>query len=660
MDSSNTTTAPPEDALLATDLHVEATYRLTEALVEAEARMRRRVELLTEVVFETDADGRFVFVNGAWQRVMEQPTAEVLGRHLVAFVAPDDVPVVLQRLRTAGASADPDVRPLVRMLRMDGTLLWMELSLAPIPGGGAVGVLHDVTRQKLAQDELAKLSLVANHTENLVVITDAEGRTEWVNPAFEARTGFTLGELRGRKPGHLLQGAESDPGTIREIRQAVRDGQSIRTELLNYTRTGDPYWVQLQITPIRNSHGEVEQYVSVQTDASERRRAEMEIRALNTDLEHRVRERAAQLAHFKSALDQHGLVVISDAAGRITYVNDRLCEVSGYGREELIGGDHRLLNSRHHPESFFASLWDTIASGRVWHGEICNRTKGGAPFWVDTTIVPFVDEHGVPEQYIAIQTDISERKAAEQRITQLNTELASGAVRLTEANRELESFAYSVSHDLRAPLRHIHGYLDMLRRATAGQLSPKAERYVETAADASVQMGQLIDDLLAFSRMGQAEMRLGPVALDTLVREVIEGLAPTIEGRHIEWEIAPLPVVAGDVAMLRQVLVNLIGNAVKYTGRRAVASIVIRVIGEENGRHIVMVRDNGAGFDMAFADKLFGVFQRLHHDEEFEGTGIGLAIVRRIVARHGGRIWAESAPDAGATFYITLAPAEAA
>lgn len=619
--------------------------------------MRRRVELLTEVVFETDAEGRFVFVNSAWQRVMVQSSADCLGRHLVAFVAPDDVPAVLQRLRTAGTTGDDDVRPLVRMLRTDGSLLWMELSLAPIPGGGAVGVLHDVTRQKLAQDELAKLSLVANHTENLVIITDAQGRTDWVNPAFESRTGFTLAELRGRKPGHLLQGPETDGETVEAIRNAIREGRSIRTELMNYTKRREPYWVQIQITPIRNAQGEVEQYVSVQTDATDRRRAELEIRALNTDLELRVRERAAQLAHFKSALDQHGLVVISDAAGRITYVNDRLCEVSGYPATDLIGRDHRLLNSGHHPVDFFAELWRTIRAGQVWHGEICNRTKDGRPFWVDTTIVPFVDEQGVPEQYISIQTDISERKAAEQHITQLNTELASGAQRLTDANRELESFAYSVSHDLRAPLRHIHGYLDMLRRATDGQLSPKAERYVQTAADASVQMGQLIDDLLAFSRTGQAEMRRGPVALDPLVREVIDGLASLTEGRRIAWAVDPLPVVAGDAAMLRQVLVNLIGNAVKYTGKRDEATIELRVVGEEGGRHVLMVRDNGAGFDMAFADKLFGVFQRLHHDEEFEGTGIGLAIVRRIVARHGGRVWAESAPDAGATFYITLAPA---
>ena len=648
--------APRDDdqQLLATDLHVEATYRLTEALVEAEHRMRRRVELLSEVVFETDAEGRLVFVNGAWARVMTQPVDGCLSRHLVAFVAPADVPQVLHRLRTLDADVPAHERPLVRMLRLDGTVLWMEMSLAPIPGGGAVGVLHDVTRQKLAQDELAKVSLVASYTDNMVIITDANGRTEWVNNAFMARTGYDLDDLRGRKPGELLQGRNTDPNTRRQIAEALHEGRSIRTEITNYTKAGDEYWVQIQITPIRNAAGVIEQYVSVQSDATDRRRAELEIRALNVDLERRVDERAAQLSSFKRALDQHGLVVISDDVGVISYANDRMCEVSGYSREELVGHTHAVMNSGYHSAEFFADLWRTITAGQVWHGEIRNRTKCGTLLWLDTTIVPFVDANGVAEQFISIQTDITERKTAEERITMLNRELAAGGERLVEANRELESFAYSVSHDLRAPLRHIHGYLDMLKRATAGQLPERADRYIRTASDAAVQMGHLIDDLLAFSRMGQAEMRFASVDLSALIEEVRIGLMPQTEGRVIDWTIDAIPPVRGDASMLRQVLVNLLSNAIKYSGKQPVAEIRVRCLETEPDLVTISVQDNGAGFDMAFAHKLFGVFQRLHHADEFEGTGIGLAIVRRIVSRHGGRIWAESAPGAGATFTFTL------
>lgn len=225
---------------------------------------------------------------------------------------------------------------------------------------------------------------------------------------------------------------------------------------------------------------------------------------------------------------------------------------------------------------------------------------------------------------------------------------------LQDANKELESFSYSVSHDLRAPLRHIQGYVGMLQSSLEGQLSEKPQRYLKVINEASVEMGQLIDDLLEFSHMGRTELKASLVALDDLVRECIRRLEMVIRDRKINWKISPLPMVSGDHSMLRQVLANLIANAVKYSRQRDPAEIEIGVAGEKDGRVIIYVRDNGAGFDMKYAHKLFGVFQRLHRADEFEGTGIGLATVRRIISRHGGRVWAESATDKGATFYFTV------
>jgi signal transduction histidine kinase len=227
-------------------------------------------------------------------------------------------------------------------------------------------------------------------------------------------------------------------------------------------------------------------------------------------------------------------------------------------------------------------------------------------------------------------------------------------IALQEANKELESFSYSVSHDLRAPLRHVQGYVTMLQGATAGQLSEKSQRYLQVINEASVEMGQLIDDLLDFSRMGRTELRATRVALDEIVRESMDRLEMAMKGRNIKWTIAPLPVVTGDPSMLRQVMANLLSNAVKYSRQRDPAEIEIGSAGMEDGRAIIFVRDNGAGFDMNYADKLFGVFQRLHGADEFEGTGIGLATVRRIISRHAGRVWAEGETDRGATFYFTL------
>jgi two-component system, sensor histidine kinase and response regulator len=255
---------------------------------------------------------------------------------------------------------------------------------------------------------------------------------------------------------------------------------------------------------------------------------------------------------------------------------------------------------------------------------------------------------------------LSTYEAAIQRNRELDrsqTELLLLNARLEEANRELESFSHSVSHDLRAPLRHINGYVKMLVEDMGNALSPDARKYLTVIAEASRQMGDLIDDLLQFSRMSRADMSETVVALDNIVREAIHDLEMATRDRNIAWKIATLPPILGDPAMLKQVFANLLANAVKYTRPRNPAQIEIGYAGEEDGRIVLFVRDNGVGFDMTYVDKLFGVFQRLHRADEFEGTGIGLANVRRIIVRHGGRVWAEGEPDRGATFFLTLKPA---
>jgi len=235
----------------------------------------------------------------------------------------------------------------------------------------------------------------------------------------------------------------------------------------------------------------------------------------------------------------------------------------------------------------------------------------------------------------------------EQRVNERTSQLEA-------VNKELEAFSYSVSHDLRAPLRHIDGFVDMLRKDTTQNSSASSQRYLGIISDSAKRMGTLIDDLLVFSRMGRSEMRRSSVKTDDLVAEVMSEMAKDFEGRNIEWDISPLPEVNGDRAMLKQVWVNLISNAVKYSQHRSPSKIKIGSRKNDSGELEFFVQDNGAGFDMAYVDKLFGVFQRLHLNEEFEGTGIGLANVRRIILRHGGKTWAEGKIDAGATFYFTL------
>jgi len=224
---------------------------------------------------------------------------------------------------------------------------------------------------------------------------------------------------------------------------------------------------------------------------------------------------------------------------------------------------------------------------------------------------------------------------------------------LEASNKELDAFSYSVSHDLRAPLRHISGYVDLLTRRFPDALPEKGKHYLNTIADSVHQMGLLIDDLLQFSRTGRQEMRLINLDMNTLLQEVLETIKSDLLGRNIEWILATLPGVFGDPALLKLVWFNLMSNAVKFTRKKENTCIEIG-FREEDTEYVFFVRDNGAGFDMQYAHKLFGVFQRLHSIAEYEGTGIGLANVRRIIFNHGGRTWAEAEPDKGATFYFTL------
>ncbi len=671
---------------------------------------------------------------------------------------------------------------------------------------------------------------------------------------------------------------------------------------------------------------------SLAAEVATRRQAEDQLRELTAQLERRVTDRTAELlaantelqrqiaerdqarealrfsikesVDLRAALDEHAIVAITDPRGRIIYVNDKFCAISKYTREELIGQDHRIINSGHHSKEFIRELWTTIARGGVWKGEIKNRAKDGRFYWVDTTLVPFLDERGKPRHYVAIRADITERKRAEEalreseelfaksfrlspdcvvivrlpdrvviqandalcqlwncrpeeivgkptpdytswlseeerqafmdilratgeclnyetkfrmadgrmlafnvssrmitfngescvlsvmrditvrkrieiaaaqlaaivesseeamigkdlsgvvtswnagaektfgytaaemvgqpilrlippdrhdeeasimscirrgesvatfdtvrtrgdgspidvavtvsairgpggnvvgaskvarditgrkhaeeQISRLNAELeqrvAVRTAQLAAANSELEAFSYSVSHDLRAPLRAVDGFSRILVEDYGPQLPAEARRYLDTIRGGAQRMGTLIDDLLTFSRLSRSELSKRAVDVARLVREVLDDFTALRAGREIELKIGELPVCSGDPALLKQVWINLLSNALKYTRTRRPAVVEIGCE-RQNGENVYFIRDNGAGFDMRYADKLFGVFQRLHRAEDYEGTGVGLAIVQRVIHRHGGRVWAEAAVERGATFYFTL------
>ncbi len=505
------------------------------------------------------------------------------------------------------------------------------------------GIVTDITQRKQAEKDLREsewrfreiFNNVLDGLYLLEVTEDGRFRTIEVNPALERLTGVPRSFSVGKTQEEIV-GPEVAESVNEGYRHCVEAGHPIEGEKVLNLPTGKRYFHSILI-PARDQAGRIYRIIGISRDITERKEAEQKLKLLNFALNNVYHE--AYLINEK---------------GCFHYVNDESCRALGYSREELL-----TLNVADLDPDFPLERWSEHWNFIIEHGHMVfeshHKKKDGQIYPVEISVNYF--EYNGLGYNLALARDITDRKQAEEEIRQLNQELEQRVKERTSqleaANKELEAFAYSVSHDLRAPLRGIDGFSQVLLEEYQGQIDKQGQNYLHRVRNAAQRMSQLIDDMLSLSRVSRIELSIQRVNLSAVVREISNSLFETQPERQVGFTIQDDIIVNGDRGLLRIVLENLIGNAWKFTSKQAKATIEFGMLQQE-GKQVFFVRDNGAGFDMEYVEKLFGAFQRLHDSKEFSGTGVGLATVQRIVQRHGGRVWAEGEVDKGAIFYFTL------
>ncbi len=615
------------------------------ALSESEARVRAVLNSALSAVLVIDARGRITDWNPQAEKMFGWTRQEALGMELAETIIPPRYREAHQRglNRFLATGEGPVMNQLLEMsaLRRDGSEFPVELSISLMNADGAAafcGFITDITERKRADEALReseeRFRTMADSAPVLIWVSGPDKLCTWFNRQWLEFVGRTMDQELGN--GWAENVHPDDFERCLNIYTTSFDArQAFSMEYRLRRHDGAWRWLVDQGIPRYGPSQEFAGYIGSCIDITERKESEV-----------RLREYLKEISDLKTALDEHAIVAITDQTGKIIYVNEKFCAISKYSREELLGRDHRIINSGYHPKEFIRELWTTIANGKVWHGEIKNRAKDGSIYWVDTTIVPFLNEQGKPRQYVAIRSDITQRKLAQEVLIKQSEEL-------TRSNKDLEQFAYIASHDLQEPLRAVAGCLQILQRRYQNQLDAGADELIDLAVDGAHRLQVLIDGLLTFSRVGTRGKRLQSVDCEQAVGDALKNLSVAIEESSAAVTYDKLPKVMGDLTQLTLLFQNLIGNAIKFRQKEQPPQIHIGA--EENGRlWILSVRDNGIGIAPQYYERIFEIFQRLHTRQEYPGTGIGLAICRKIVERHGGKIWVESAAQKGSKFLFHL------
>jgi len=626
---------------------------------ENERRFRMLADNFPDFIARFDRDGRYTFANPAIEKAFGIPAEAIIGKSLRELPPGrkpeqnDELLVLIRRAFDEGVANESEVRWNTEL----GERVY-EIRHAPEKDAtgsvvSVLGIARDITERKQSEEVLRNTAQRLNEAQRLAHIGNWE---------------LDLTDNVLTWSDEIFRMFETDPENFGTSYEAFldlvhpEDRDAVDFAYSHSLETRTPYSIDHRLVlpdgRVRCVHEQCETYyegdkpirsVGTVQDITERIRAEEKIKASEERL--RLTLEATQIGlwdwdvvnnrYYASPIyyTRLGYEPVEGQADRSEWVQRLHPDDKNKVLEEV----DNVLSRRSDAYSYEARLRHADGTYR-WQWAFGCGTE--------------YDQDGKVTRMLGLRIDIHERKQMEEELSiyrdQLEKLVRERTAELEAANKELEGFTYSVSHDLRAPLRHIDGFLELLQKNAGDALDGQARHCMDTISDAAGKMGRLVDDLLAFSRMGRHAISVRPVDMGTLVREVIAELEPEAVGRNVTWHIDDLPAVSGDEAMLRIVLTNLVSNALKFTRHRQESRIDIGSIAGMASETVLFVRDNGVGFDMAYADKLFGVFQRLHRVEEFEGTGIGLANVRRIIARHGGRTWAEGKPNQGAAFYFAL------
>jgi PAS domain S-box-containing protein len=674
-----------------TSTDIESLKRAEEKLRESEERFQTMANSMPQLAWIAKADGYIFWFNRRWYEYTGTTPEQMEGWGWQIVNDPAVLPKVMENWMGSIASGQ-SFEMSFPLRGADGRFRTFLTRVEPWKDSeGRVvqwfGTNTDVEELKRTKEATILLAAIVESSDDAILAKDLNGIVTSWNAAAEKLFGYSANESVGRSITQIIP--QDRLNEEEQILNSIRRGKLLdHSETVRLMKNGQLIHVSLRVSPIKDAVGKIVGASTVARDITERKRAESELRQYIDRLS--VINRLDRVISSTFEIDEVYDALVSEMRRLFQFDRTSLIGINDDGTEWKIIQQWTIGESAFVPGTWRKSedsvvglllrnkqayVEDRIGEGKNWPETDLLRKEGIS----SRVLVPLIVKGNVigvmtlesknSNAYSKLDVQILESLADQVGISMHNS-LMYGKVQdyartlekrvedrtaqLEVANKELEVFAYSVSHDLRAPLRHINGFIELLGKDQGSGVSEKSARYLQIIFEAAKRMGELIDDLLSFSRMAREEIRKTSLNATSLVNDVVASLRSEIEGRTVRWMIHELPMVTADPAMLKLVFVNLISNAQKFTRTRDVAEIEIGSIKSDGKEIILFVRDNGVGFDMEYAHKLFGVFQRLHSKDEFEGTGIGLANVRRIISRHGGRTWAEGTVGVSASFYLSL------